>query len=250
LGCSQEKEQAKAPGKVAEQAAARQQPSQQEETKVAGKAGVGVAKTGGTGTIIGVVKFAGTPPPPKKISVTKDTTQCGQEKLSEELVVGPEKGIKWAVVSLVGVKRGKPSKNAVLDQKGCWFIPHVVVVPAGETLDILNSDGVLHNLHTYSARNPSINKAQPGFKKKMEEKFSQPEIVKMTCDAHPWMAGWIVVADMPTAVTDERGSFTLADVPAGTNKLKVWHEVLGEKTLEATVKAREEVEVTFELAKK
>ncbi len=202
-----------------------------------------------TGTISGTVKFIGAPPAPKKISVTKDTAKCGSEKLSEELVVGPDKGVKWAVVSLVGAK-GKPSGPAVLDQKTCQFIPHVVVVPAGGTLDILNSDGILHNIHTYSTKNPSINKAQPGFKKKMTEKFAQPEIIKVTCDAHAWMSGWIVVADSPTAVTDERGSFKLANVPAGTYKLKVWHESLGEQVKEVRVKAGEEVKVTFELAKK
>jgi len=202
-----------------------------------------------TGTISGTVKFVGAPPTPKKISVTKDTAKCGTEKLSEELVVGPDKGVKWAVISLVGA-RGKPSGPAVLDQKTCQFIPHVVVVPAGGTLEILNSDGILHNIHTYSTKNPSINKAQPGFKKKMTEKFDKPEIIKVTCDAHAWMSGWIVVADSPTAVTDEKGSFKLANVPVGTYKLKVWHESLGEQVKEVSVKPGEEVKVTFELAKK
>lgn len=203
-----------------------------------------------TGTIVGTVKFVGTPPSPKKITVTKDTAKCGTEKLSETLVVGPEKGIRWAVVSVLGAKMEKPSEPPVLDQKGCQFVPHVVVMPAGGSLDILNSDGILHNIHTYSTKNPTINKAQPGFKKKMTEKFAQPEIIKVTCDAHPWMAGWLVVAESPTAVTDEKGSFKLANIPAGTYKLKVWHEVLGEQTKEVTVKAGEEAKVTFELAKK
>lgn len=203
-----------------------------------------------TGTVSGTVKFARTPPAPKKITVTKDTAKCGNEKQSEELVVGPDKGIKWAVVSLIGAKMGKPSEPPVLDQKTCQFKPHVVVVPAGGSLDILNSDGILHNIHTYATKNPTINKAQPGFKKKMTEKFAQPEIVKVTCDAHAWMAGWIVVADSPTTVTDEKGSFKLANVPVGTYKLKVWHESLGEMTKDVTVKAGEEAKVTFELAKK
>lgn len=200
------------------------------------------------GTIMGKVMFVGTPPSPKKITITKDTAKCGTEKLSEELVVDPDKRIKWAVVSLVGAK-GKLSEPAMLDQKGCQFNPHVVVMPTGGGLDILNSDGILHNVHTYSTKNPAINKAQPGFKKKMTEKFNQPEIVKVTCDAHPWMSGWLVVADAPTAVTDENGSFKLANTPAGTYKLKVWHERLGEKTQEVTVKAGEETKVTFEMAK-
>jgi len=51
-------------------------------------------------------------------------------------------------------------------------------------------------------------------------------------------------------VTDEKGSFTLANVPPGTHKIKVWHETLGEVTKEVTVKAGEEAKVTIELAKK
>ncbi|MBI3989902.1 MAG: carboxypeptidase regulatory-like domain-containing protein [candidate division NC10 bacterium] len=206
-----------------------------------------------TGTISGMVKFTGTPPPPKKIPVTKDTAKCGEEKPSEELIVGKGGGLRNAVVSLVGVttQPWTPAKNPVVDQKTCQFIPHVVIVPSGGSLDILNSDGILHNIHTYSTKNPTINKAQPGFKKKMTERFAQPEIVKVTCDAHPWMIGWIVVTEHPYyAVTDDRGSFTLANVPPGTYKLKVWHETLGEVTKDVTIKAGEEAKVTVELAKK
>lgn len=200
------------------------------------------------GTITGKVVLAGAPPQPKKIPVTKNKAKCGTEKLSEDLVVGPDKGVRWAVVSLVGATTGGPAHKAVLDQKGCQFIPHVVVVPAGTKLTILNSDRILHNIHTYSTENPAINKAQPGFRKKMKVKFSKPEIVKVACDAHSWMTGWIVVADTPTAVTDEKGSFTLADVPAGTYTLKVWHELLGEQTnKEVTVKAGEGAKVTLEM---
>lgn len=206
-----------------------------------------------TGTISGTVKLAGAPPAAKKLTVTKDTAKCGQEKLSEELIVGKGGGLKNAVVNLVGIT-GKPmklDKNPTLDQKTCQFIPHVLIVPAGGILDILNSDGILHNIHTYSTKNPTINKAQPGFKKKMTEKFAQPEIVKVTCDAHAWMNGWIVVADHPYyAVTDDAGSFKLTNVPTGTYKLRVWQESLGEQVKEITVKAGEEAKVTFELAKK
>ncbi len=90
--------------------------------------------------------------------------------------------------------------------------------------------------------------AQPGFMKKMNAKFDQPEIVKATCDAHAWMQGWIVVAEHPYyAVTGSDGSFKLTNVPAGSYKLRVWHETLGEVTKEVTTKPGEETKVSFEL---
>jgi len=207
----------------------------------------------GGGSIAGEVKFAGTPPEPKVLKINKDNQACGNEKKSEDLVVGPNKGIQWAVVSVVGAKgpAPKPAKKSVLDQKTCQFQPHVLLLPAGAEVDILNPDGVLHNIHTFSTANPSINKAQPKFKKVMTEKFDKAEIIKVQCDAHSWMAGWIVVMGHPHyAVTDEKGAFKLENVPAGKHTVEVWHETLGKMTKEVEVKAGAETKVAFELAKK
>jgi plastocyanin len=206
-----------------------------------------------TGTITGRVVLSGEIPQAKKIKVTKDQEKCGQEKTAEDLIVSSDRGIKNAVVGLVGVKGSpaKPDGNLTIDQKGCTFTPHVLIAPAGAPVDIVNSDGILHNFHTVSAKNTAINKAQPGFKKKMTETFSQPEIIKVTCDAHGWMTAWIVVTDHPyVAATDGAGAFKLANVPAGAHKIEIWHETLGKITKEVAVKAGEEAKVTIELSKK
>ncbi len=204
------------------------------------------------GTISGAVKFSGDPPPRKKVEVNKDTQVCGQEeKWSEDLVVGESGGIKNAVVYIANIAKGKkiePNK-VILDQKGCWFHPHVLTFPAGSEVEILNPDGILHNFHTYSEMNPPVNKAQPKFRKKMTVKFEKPEIVKVTCDAHSWMSAWFVVQDHPYyAVTDENGSFQLTDVPPGDYELKVWHETLGEISQEVSVPPGGEVQVSFEMS--
>lgn len=205
------------------------------------------------GTITGTIKFAGTPPARKELKVTKDKEICEKKQhLSYDLIVGPNKGIENAVVSLVDVKNGKKwtITKATLDQNGCVYEPHVVVMPAGGELDILNNDGILHNIHTYSKVNSSINKAQPKFKKVLTEKFAKPEIVKVTCDAHSWMLGWLVVSDHPyVAVTNDRGEFTLGNVPPGNYKLEVWQETLGKKVQDVVVKAKQETKVAVELAK-
>jgi plastocyanin len=205
----------------------------------------------GGGTVSGRVVLVGDAPQAKKIEITKDREKCGSEKISEELVVSPDRGIKNAVVSLNGVKGSAAgAATPVLDQKGCVFSPRVVIATPGKPVDILNNDGILHNVHTYSSKNPPINKAQPAFKKKMTESFSQAEIIKVTCDAHPWMTGWIVVTDQPAAATDGAGAFKLTDVPAGNHTLEIWHETLGKVSKQISVKAGEETKVTIELSKK
>lgn len=205
------------------------------------------------GTISGRVVFVGDPPQAKKIKVTKDNEKCGAEITAEDLLVSSDKGIQNAVVSVLGIKGTpqKPDQTPTLDQKGCTFRPHVLVVPVGTPVDILNNDGVLHNFHTYSNKNSVINKAQPGFKKKMTESFAQPEVIKINCDAHPWMSGWIVVTDHPYIdATDNAGAFKIVDVPPGTQTVEVWHETLGKVTKTVTVKAGEETKLTIELARK
>jgi plastocyanin len=206
------------------------------------------------GSVSGVVKFKGTPPPQASLEVNKDKEVCAvSPKLSKELVVGADGGIQYAVVSIVGIAKGKPFSDAkpVLDQKDCEYLPHVVQMQAGSTLEIKNSDGILHNIHTYSEKNPPVNRAQPKFKKTIQETFKQPEFVKLTCDVHGWMKGWLAIQDNPYyAVTDEKGAFKLTDVPAGSYELRVWQEKLGETTQKVTVQPGADTTVTFELAGK
>lgn len=220
---------------------------------VAGGGAYEVVDVSNGGTITGEVKFAGDPPTPAKLEVTKDQEVCGKtEKVDESLLVGPDKGIKNVVVSLQGIQRGKPlpTQGAVLDQKECRYTPHVVLTPARVEMSILNSDGILHNIHSYSTKNPPFNKAQPKFRKEIKETFVEPETVKLTCDAHGWMSGWVVVMDHPYyTITDDNGAFTLTDVPAGDYELKLWHETLGEVVQKVSVKEREVTKVAVEMAK-
>ena len=204
------------------------------------------------GTIAGTVKFAGEAPAMAKIETTKDVDVCGKtEKFDEALVVGDGNGVKNVVVSIANIEKGKAqaAEGGTLDQKECIYTPRVVLSPAGADLNILNNDGILHNIHTYSEANPSINKAQPKFRKKMTQNFAQSETIRVECDAHSWMKGWLVVTDHPYyAVTDASGAFELADVPAGSYTLRIWHETLGEMTQDVTVEAGGAASVALEMA--
>jgi plastocyanin len=216
-------------------------------TVVFGSAGPAGAQGGGT--IVGEVKLTGAAPPPKAVKVNKDVEVCGQEKKVAEVAADAGGGLANAIVSVPGARGAKPAKKPVLDQKGCEFHPMVVVMSPGE-LEILNSDGVLHNIHTFSTANPPINKAQPKFKKSMTEKFEKPEVIKVQCDAHSWMLGWIVVTENPAAVTDGKGTFKIENVPPGKHKVEVMHPVLGKQSKDVEVKAGQEAKVSFELAAK
>ena len=206
---------------------------------------------GSTGSIKGQILFVGKLAQSRPVEMPDNYKEkCGTKKSMEELVVSPDRGIANAVVTLVDVK-GKAissAKNFVLDQTGCAFNPHLLIVPAGASVDILNNDGFLHNVHTYSTKNPPFNKAQPSSVKKISTTFSQPEIIRVGCDVHPWMSGWIVVTKHPHAVsTSPDGSFQFAEVPAGTHTLEVWHETLGKVKKQVVVEPGTETHVAIEL---
>lgn len=205
------------------------------------------------GTISGSVKFKGTAPAPKKLDVSKDKEVCGKTSKTDQSLVVSNGNLVNAVVTITDIKKGKKLelKKVQLDQNGCEYRPHVLAFPAGSTLEIINPDGILHNIHSYSKVNTPFNQAQPKFKKTLEVKIEKPEAIEVKCDVHGWMAGWLVATENPYfSVTDNSGSFKLTDVPAGAYTVEVWHEKLGKSTQKVTVKAKEEAKINFELAGK
>ena len=205
------------------------------------------------GSISGTVKFKGTAPAPKKLDVGKDKEVCDKSpKLDQSLIV-KDGNLANAVVTITDIKSGKKidAKKVTLDQNGCEYKPHVLAFVAGTAVEILNPDGILHNVHSYSKVNSAFNQAQPKFKKSLEVKIEKAEAVEVKCDVHGWMHGWLVATANPYfAVTDGSGNFKLTDVPAGSYTLEVWHEKLGKSTQKVTVKAKEEAKVNFEVAGK
>jgi hypothetical protein len=210
--------------------------------------GPGPAGAQGGGTIEASVTYAGAPVI-EKLKVNKDTEKCGTEAVIEKIVVGSNKGLANAVVSVPGAKGAPKAVKATVDQHGCKFVPHVTAMMPGE-MDLKNSDDILHNIHTYSTANPSINKAQPKFKKVMAEKFEKPEMIKLTCDVHSWMLGWVAVMPSPFfGVTDASGVTKIENVPPGKYTVEVWHETLGKQTKDVEVKAGQAAKVAFEMKK-
>jgi plastocyanin len=205
-------------------------------------------------SIRGVVLNAGPAPDRKQIPINIDQYVCGKSHESDELIVGSNRGIRWAVVSLQtappGAKWEPSSKPVQMDQQQCLYVPRVVVVPVGGTVEFLNSDRLLHNLHSVSTENPTFNRTQPQGRT-IPVVFKKAETVRVDCDLHTWMRSWVVVAEHPFyAVTGPNGEFALDNVPAGKYTLKIWQEVLGTVTREVTIGDKDTTGVTVEMGKK
>jgi plastocyanin len=125
------------------------------------------------GTISGTVKFKGTVPAPKKVDASKDKEVCGKTPLTDETLIVSNGNLVNAVITITDISKGKKMEvgKVTLDQQGCRYHPHVLAFPAGSTVTIVNPDGILHNIHSYSKVNAAFNMAQPKFKKTMDVKI-------------------------------------------------------------------------------
>ncbi len=204
----------------------------------------GAANAAATGKISGKAIFDGTPPARRTIRMAADPV-CDKAnaggRLGEVMVVS-ENGALANV--FVYVKEGlegqtfETTKAPVrLDQNGCMYSPRVIGAMAGQTIEILNSDTTLHNVHSLPKKSKQFNNAMPMKGMKIKKRFTTPEVmVRVKCDVHPWMAAYVGVLDHPHfAVTGTDGSFEISGLAAGTYTLEAWHERLGTRTTSVTV---------------
>jgi hypothetical protein len=207
--------------------------------------------TGG-GSITGKVAFNGTVPT-RKIIPTKDVETCGGPRDEALVRVGPDKGVESTVLYLVQVPAGKAwpaaEKTPEIDNIKCAFAPDVQVIRAGK-LDVVNNDPVLHNTHGYYDKRTAFNLALPNKGQRIPVDLTRAGAVRVDCDAHGWMEGWIYVVDNPYyATTGADGKFNIADVPPGNYTLVVAHPWAGLKQQPVTVATGKPTELTIELKK-
>jgi plastocyanin len=175
----------------------------------------------------------------KKLSVAIDAWVCapGGETADPTLVIGKDRGLANVVVrvNVPDATAVQGGLEVLIDQEGCVFTPHVVVVAPGQTLRVKNSDKVLHNFRTITAHNRAINKAQIGGKEDAFV-FNAPEVIRAECDVHYWMSAIVVVKPHEfLAVTDAEGRFSIDGLAPGTYEVELWHERLGTKEAAVTV---------------
>jgi plastocyanin len=193
----------------------------------------------GNGTIKGVVNLTGKPLEMKVPTKRKETDVCKDKEVSYNAVVSKDGKLQDVLVRIeVGGVKGEfkaPDKHAVIDQHECMYSPRIQGVVAGQDVDIKNSDGTLHNVHTYKGTESLFNQAQPKGSDPLTKQWDDG-IIKFTCDVHPWMRGFVVVTDHPFfAVTGADGTFTIPKVPAGKYTVEAWHAHYGMKKAEVTV---------------
>ena len=190
------------------------------------------------GSVSGKVTIAGLAPKLANLPVTRDLKICGTSKPDESLVIGPGGGVKDAVVWITDLPAQKPAKDAKkpkLDQEACVFTPHIVAAEVGSTIDIVNSDPVLHNAR---ASDKLFNYAMPIKGHTIPTKLKKDGFYKVVCDVHPWMRAWLAVLPNDAfAVTKDDGTYKIANVPPGKHHIRLWHERLGEREGDVDVAA-------------
>ena len=142
---------------------------------------------------------------------------------------------------------GASRDAALLDQKDCQYVPHVLGVQIGQPLEIRSSDPTMHNVHFVPDNNAPGNygMTQAGDERKVT--FDNADIIRFKCDVHPWMTAYVGVFDNPFfAVSANDGSFEIAKVPAGSYKLVAWQEQLGTIERDVVLTSDQPIDVNFE----
>ncbi len=214
------------------------------------------------GSVEGVVKFAGKAPAPVKIDMSMDPA-CGmsstEDNMSEQFAV---RGGKLGNV-FVYVKSGPPAAFSmgtaggpavVMDQKGCKYVPHVVGVTKGQSVEFRNSDVTMHNIHTLptAGGSQSIDISQSPKGAPQIKRFDVAEtMIPVRCNNHPWMNAFINVSQTPFFdVSDGEGRFSLKGLPAGEYTVAAVHEKLGEQTIQVSVKPESTATASFTFSAK
>ncbi|APG87954.1 lipoprotein (plasmid) [Sinorhizobium americanum CCGM7] len=212
-----------------------------------------VSAVSGGGSIEGVVVYRGSVPT-QKIIPTKDVEVCGQPREEPLIRVGPNQAVESAVVYLVEVASGKDwpaaGKTPELDNEKCRFVPEVQVIAPG-ALEVVNSDPVLHNTHGFYGKRTAFNLALPNKDQRIPVDLPRPGTVRVDCDAHGWMEGWVYVVDNPYyAVTGPDGKFSITDIPAGEYKLVAVQSFIGPIEMPVSVVSGKATTLDIELKKK
>jgi plastocyanin len=211
------------------------------------------------GSLSGSIRYMGPRPRPKLVDMSNEPAcvDANHAKVYEDsLVVGPHDGLANAFVyiklGLEGKTFAPAQTHVIIDQKGCWFRPHVLGMQTGRTLQIINSDPVTHNIHPMPQVNREWNHSQGAGDPPMNHKFAKAEVmIPVKCNIHSWMHAYVGVLDHPYfAVTKEDGKFAIGNLPPGTYTLAVWTQTLGTQQQTITVAPGGNARVDFTFHRK
>lgn len=214
-----------------------------------------IAAQGGTGTIVGHVRYMGPTPVNPIIRMGADP-RCnklyvGKRPTAPTFVVGTDGAFANVLVNLDGSFPATPvpATPAVLGQKDCQYAPRVLGARIGQMLQVTNEDPTDHNVHSLSKAGNDFNRTQLVNGKPFDFTLKAGELLRITCDNHSWMTAYVGIFDNPYfSVSGADGAFTISNVPAGKQTVKAWHEVMGTQMQMVDVEAGKSTTVDFTFA--
>jgi len=212
------------------------------------------------GSVTGKVLYQGPPIKAEFAPVSPDpacSPPGSPPQPSEATLVGAAGEVPYAFVY---VKDGldpayvfdAPTEKPVFRQRTCRYEPHVIGLQSGQALEIVNDDATVHNVHAIPKENREFNVTESVKGATTTQIFTAPEtMVKVKCDLHPWMSGYVGVTPHPFhAVTAADGTFELKGLPPGTYTLEAWQERFGTQTSKVTIAPKQTQTVAFAFAGK
>ena len=210
--------------------------------------------TANAATVTGRVTFTGAKPAMARIDMSEEASCAAKHAggaFAEQVVVNDNGTLRNVFVY---VKSGVPANlqfpvpaaPVEIDQNGCQYSPHVFGIQVGQTLNIKNDDGLLHNIKALPTVNRPFNISQPTNMTTARSFASAEVMVPLQCNVHSWMNAFVGVRPDPYfAVTGSDGTFSIRRLPPGTYTIEAWQEKYGTQTQTVTVAAKESKAVTF-----
>lgn len=204
------------------------------------------------GNISGKVSIEGQPSNVETIDMSADPN-CAKVSpappLEEKVVVGNGNVLENVVVYISSgapPEDASPSQVVPVTQKGCRYLPHIVVAEVNQKFDFINEDSTPHTIHSMGKANPEWNGFQPAGGPPVERKFANEDFIPVVCGIHPWMRGYLVVLRTSHfAVTGADGSFKLGNLPPGKYTITAWHETYGVQTREVNLQGNDASPIDF-----
>ena len=198
-----------------------------------------------TGSITGTITTTAKGLAP--VRVTIDQKVCGNQLPDEAVVVDAQGHLANAVVTLTGLKKAAAAEALVTNER-CRFAPRVQIIRPNGNVRTTSKDPMLHTTQAQQENGRTIfNVALPVPGINIAKPIGPAGIVRLNCNIHSWMRGWLIVTDEAAAISGADGRFTINDVPPGTYEARVWHESLKGQSQKITVIAGKPTEVKIEL---
>lgn len=214
-----------------------------------------LASSAGAQSITGTITTSARAAAP--VRVTIDQKVCGNELPDEAIAIDAQGHVANAVVIVTGLKpfdsrplaQGKrAAADAVVTNEKCRFAPRVQLARPNAGVRATSTDPMLHTTQAQLETGRTIfNVALPVPGISITKSIGGAGVVRLTCNIHAWMRGWIVVTDDAAAVSGADGRFRIDNVPPGTYELRVWHEALKGAPQKITVAAGKPTVINFEL---